>query len=80
MLSSERNSDGNICIEPASPLLLSNKLTILFFMYFAEEKMSLNPNNYKLSDKTGKLLATGKITDIFFKFLIRIMPSLIYKF
>lgn len=39
--------------------------------------MSLNPNNYKLSDKTGKLLATGKITDIFLKFLIRIMPSLI---
>lgn len=28
---------------------------------FSEEKMSLNPGNYKLSDKTAKLTSAGNL-------------------
>lgn len=30
------------------------------FLFFAEQKMSINPGSYKLSEKTGKLTSAGK--------------------
>lgn len=30
------------------------------FLQFAEEKMSINPGTYKLSEKTAKLTSSGK--------------------
>lgn len=36
------------------------RIKFYFLNLIAEEKMSLNPNGYKLSERTGKLTAFGK--------------------
>lgn len=42
-----------------SKALIPTNLSSPRFFGIAEEKMSINPGNYKLSDKTGKLTAQG---------------------
>lgn len=36
------------------------KLIDFLFLFFADQKMSINPGSYKLSEKTGKLTSAGK--------------------
>lgn len=47
-------AESALCV---SPLIISSRFLLCIF---SEEKMSLNPNGYKLSERTGKLTAYGE--------------------
>lgn len=57
--------DTKTCTVQVSNLRLfliftKNQVKNVYFIQFSEDKMSINPGSYKLSEKTGKLTSSGK--------------------